>query len=192
MVDQQDRQLAVSFFRSLADENRLRLLGILAGRECGVEELAAMLDLRAPTVSHHLAHLRSLGLVQMRPEGTTHLYRLDVPTLRRLCREVLAPEKIVTFGDDVAADAWEREVLGNFFVGERLKEIPASPKKRRVILKWLATRFAAGERYPEARVNEILQRHHPDFAALRRYLVDEGLMAREHSIYWRVADEERR
>ena len=124
------RAKAVSFFRSLADENRLRILGILAGRECSVEELAAMLNLKAPTVSHHLGHLRYLGLVAMRPEGTTHFYRLDMDALRTLSKEFMAPEKIVSFGDDVESSAWENKVLKDFFVGERLKEVPSSFKKR--------------------------------------------------------------
>jgi DNA-binding transcriptional ArsR family regulator len=186
MLNVGGRKRAVSFFRSLADENRLRLLGILAGRECGVDELAAMLDLKPPTVSHHLAHLKGLGLVTMREEGTAHFYRLDLETLRRMCRETLVPEQIATFGDDVPAEAWERDVLKNFFEGERLKSIPVSLKKRKVVLKWLVGRFEPGTRYPEAQVNAILQRHHPDCAALRRYLVDDQLMQRDHGIYWRT------
>jgi DNA-binding transcriptional ArsR family regulator len=181
------RKRAVSFFRSLADENRLRILGIVAGRECSVEELAAMLDLKPPTVSHHLMGLKQLGLVQMRAEGTTHLYRLDLENLRAMCRETLAPEQIVTFGDDVAAEAWENQVLKNFFDGERLKEIPSSLKKRQPVLKWLATRFEPGVRYPESEVNSILQRHHPDCAALRRYLIEDGYLKRDHGVYWRDA-----
>ena len=181
------RRLALSFFRSLADETRLRMLGVLASRECSVEELAAMLDVKPPTVSQHLRHLRVVGLVGARAEGTSRLYRLDMAKLRQLIRETTEPEKIVAFGADVEADAWERQVLDNFFRGERLKEIPASLKKRRVILKWLASRFEPGVEYPETRVNELIQRHHPDFAALRRYLVDEGFMERHAGVYRRVA-----
>jgi DNA-binding transcriptional ArsR family regulator len=181
------RKRAVAFFRSLADENRLRIIGLVAGQERSVEELAAMLDLKAPTVSHHLTGLKQLGLVQMRAEGTTHYYRLDLESLRVMCRETLAPEQIVTFGDDVAAEAWENQVLKNFFDGERLKEIPSSLKKRQPVLKWLATRFEPGVRYPEAEVNGILQRHHPDCAALRRYLIEDGYLRRDHGVYWRDA-----
>jgi hypothetical protein len=188
MLNPVTRQRAVSFFRSLSDENRLRILGILASRECSVEELAAMLELKPPTASHHLMHLKQLGLVQMRADGTTHFYRLAMENLRQMCRETLAPEQIVTFGDDVEADAWERQVLRNFFEGERLKEIPVAAKKKHVVLEWLATRFEPGAHYPEAQVNAMLQRHHPDCAALRRYLVDEGLLQRDHGIYWRVVE----
>ncbi|MEZ4589928.1 MAG: DUF2087 domain-containing protein [Chloroflexota bacterium] len=41
-------------------------------------------------------------------------------------------------------------------------------------------------RYPEAELNEILKQLNPDFASLRRYLIDHKLMARENNIYWRI------
>ena len=50
------------FFKALADASRLRLVGLLAGAEHSVDELATLLDLRAPTVSHPLARLRAAGL----------------------------------------------------------------------------------------------------------------------------------
>jgi len=40
---------------------------------------------------------------------------------------------------------------------------------------------------PGPKVNTLLQRHHPDFAALRRYLIDEGFMERHAGIYRRLA-----
>jgi DNA-binding transcriptional ArsR family regulator len=53
----------LQFFKVLADENRLKLLGILATRDYSVEELAALMQLKAPTISHHLARLKEPGLV---------------------------------------------------------------------------------------------------------------------------------
>ena len=83
--------VVLQFFRALADASRLRLLGILAGSECSVEELATRLGLTPPTVSHHLGKLKALGLVRMRPRGTTHLYSLDEDSLRRLSKDILSP-----------------------------------------------------------------------------------------------------
>ena len=40
-------------------------------------------------------------------------------------------------------------------------------------------------RYPEREVNALLAVWHPDTAALRRYLVDEGLLSRDAGVYWR-------
>ena len=54
-----------------------------------------------------------------------------------------------------------------------------------VVLDHLSQSFEPGRTYPEAEVNEILSGFHPDFAALRRYLVENGFMTREDSLYWR-------
>lgn len=175
----------LSFFKALSDESRLKIVGVLAAKERSVEELASLLELRAPTVSHHLARLKEVGLVAMRSEGSTHIYRLNIKELRALSKQVLAMDTIVTIAGTVAADTWERKILTDFFEGERLKEIPASRKKREVVLRWLCEQFAPGVHYKEKEVNEIIARHHPDFATLRRELIGAVLLKRENSIYWR-------
>lgn len=175
----------LTFFKALADESRLRILGILANRSCSVEELAEALQLKPPTVSHHLAKLKALGLVGMRAEGNSHVYWLDGEALRGLSKELLTAEQMATLVPD-SGDLYERKVLKDFLEGERLKEIPASRKKRAVVLRWLVSRFEPDVRYPEARVNELLRRHHPDFATLRREFIGHGLMAREGGVYWRL------
>lgn len=181
-------EVLLQFFKVLADENRLKLLGILATREYSVEELAALLQLKAPTVSHHLAQLKKLGLVQMRAERNTHFYRLDAEYLREISKGLLSAEKMVELVPmgKMEGDAWERKVLRDFFEGPRLKEIPASRKKRSVVLRWLAALFEPGTRYSETQVNEIIKRHHPDASALRREMIGEHLLQREQGIYWRV------
>src|SRR3989440_3328573 len=185
-MPEEEFQALLQFFKVLADENRLKILGILANREQSVEELAALLQLKAPTVSHHLARLKELNLVGMRSEGNTHIYWLNAEALRNTSKGLLSSEKIASLVDDVEGDAWERKVLRDFFEGTRLKEIPASRKKRSVILKWLANQFEHGILYKEAQVNEIIERHHPDTAWLRRELIAEKLMQRENGMYWRI------
>ena len=185
-MSQEEFQALLQFYKALADETRLKMIGLLAGRECSVEDLAATLGVREPTVSHHLAKLKALNLVRMRAEGTTHFYRLDGEALRAANKDLLTREKLTALVDDIDGDAWERKVLRDFFEGERLKEIPASRKKRAVILAWLADRFAPDARYPEVAVKEIIKRHHPDSATLRRELIGGGWMARENGIYWRL------
>jgi predicted transcriptional regulator len=179
-------QTLLQFFKVLADETRLRILSILANGEKSVEELAALLALRAPTISHHLARLKELDLIGMRPEGNTHIYWLNAETLRRTSKGLLSSEKMASLVDNVESDDWERKVLKDFFSGTTLKEIPASRKKRTVILKWLANQFEPGVLYKESEINEIIQRHHPDASSLRRELIGEKLMQRENGMYWRV------
>ena len=185
-----DLQLLLQYFKALADETRLRIVGLLAGREQSVEEIAAALGLRTPTVSHHLQRLKDLDLVAMRREGTTHYYSLRLGELLRMNRELMTAEKVRSLASMEGGEAWERKVLRDFFSGEELKEIPASRKKRLVVLRWLADRFDFGERYPEAKVNEVIGRHHPDYATLRRELIGNGLMQRESGIYWRTQPED--
>lgn len=81
----------------------------------------------------------------------------------------------------------DESVLENFVDGAgRLVRMPVQRKKRLVVLRWLAEDFQPGRLYPEAEVNRILGRRHPDFWMLRRYLVDEELMQRRRGVYWRA------
>ncbi|AVH71938.1 DUF2087 domain-containing protein [Nostoc sp. 'Lobaria pulmonaria (5183) cyanobiont'] len=186
--------ILLRFFKALADDSRLKIVGILANQECSVEELAVLLQLKEPTVSHHLAKLKELNLVTMRPEGNSRLYQLDSEALQSISKEIFTPEKIASLIEDVDTEAWESKVLKNYFDGDvsdkdsvqRLKEIPASRKKRLVILKWLANQFDVGVNYPEHLVNDILKRYHIDCATLRRELIACQLMQRENGVYWRT------
>jgi len=84
-------------------------------------------------------------------------------------------------------DPDDERVLENFRdIAGRLISIPVQRKKRLVILRWLVEDFQPGRRYPEAEVNRIIGRRHPDFAYLRRQLVDEELMQRRSGVYWRT------
>ncbi len=187
-------QILLRFFKALADESRLKIVGILASQECSVEELAALLQLKEPTVSHHLSRLKELNLVSMRPDGNAHLYQLDSETLENISKEIFTPEKMASLVEEVNAEAWEQKILRTYIDGDsldydgvqRLKDIPASRKKRLVILKWLVKKFDIGVNYPERSVNEIIKRYHPDCATLRRDLVGYQLMQREQGVYWRL------
>ena len=85
---------------------------------------------------------------------------------------------------DEIADPVLRRVLRSYLVHGRLPVVPRGAK-RSVLLAYLATAFEPGVRYPEAAVNEIVAVWNPDFAALRRYLIDERLLARQDGEYWR-------
>jgi hypothetical protein len=77
-------------------------------------------------------------------------------------------------------------VLRTFLVDGRLVQLPAQRGKRRVVLEHIAAAFEPGVKYPEKAVNAILRAWHADYAMLRRYLVDEGLLGREDGVYWRT------
>jgi ubiquinone/menaquinone biosynthesis C-methylase UbiE/predicted transcriptional regulator len=190
-MSEQEFERLLSFFKALANESRLKILGILANRECSVSDLADLLDLREPTVSHHLSKLKELDLVRMQAEGNTHIYALNEAALIQMNKDVFTPQHVAGLVEDVDELSWEEKVLDTFVLDDRLSQIPAKHKKRLVILQWLAEKFKPGVRYPERELNEIIARHHPDTASLRRYMVDEGFMQRDHGIYWRVESEKK-
>jgi hypothetical protein len=126
-----------------------------------------------------------LQLVHMRVEGNTHYYQLDLNALQSMQKATLTATQVA---QPVQEDVWETKVLNSFVENEIIKEIPASRKKRRIILKWLAQKFELERLYPEQELNQIIKLIHPDTATLRRELVGYNMMQRENSIYQRVID----
>lgn len=79
----------------------------------------------------------------------------------------------------------EDVVLRTFMHNGRITTLPAKRSRRLVLLDHVAQLFDVGVRYSEGEVNRILLALHEDCAALRRYLVDEGFLSRDHGEYWR-------
>jgi hypothetical protein len=80
----------------------------------------------------------------------------------------------------------EERVIRAFVREGRLTSIPAKPRKRELLLPYLLDScFTEDRAYDEREVNQRLALLHPDVSALRRYLVDGGLMTREAGIYRR-------
>ncbi|WP_310481896.1 DUF2087 domain-containing protein, partial [Chamaesiphon sp. VAR_48_metabat_403] len=124
----------------------------------------------------------------MRSEGNTHYYRLDLDTLQNLQAATLTATKVARL--DIDDNIWETKVLDSFIEGDRIKEIPASRKKRRIILKWLVQKFECDRLYPELELNRSIKPIHADTATLRRELVGYNMMYRENSIYRRLPESE--
>jgi hypothetical protein len=80
----------------------------------------------------------------------------------------------------------EDRVLTTFMRDGRIVAIPAKRSRRLMLLDHVARHFEVGVRYQEGEVNLKLRRLHDDYAALRRYLVDEGFLSRDHGEYWRT------
>ena len=182
-TSEQEFEALVDFLKVMADKTRLRILGLLAEREYTVKEMASALALKEPTISSHLAMLKGRGMVNMRQEGTSHFYSLRQESVFALLKEV-AHKANKAMEDDPESSDFERLVLQRFFEDGRLKEIPVKVNKLMVVLKRLAKEFDPNARYTEKEVSECLKRFHPDFATLRRLLVDWRFLTRENSIYW--------
>ena len=109
--------------------------------------------------------------------------QLEHTVLADAARNGAPKRELVDYG---VSDPKIAAVLKAFLTDGRLTSIPVSGRKRTAVLEYLVATFEPGRRYPEREVNAILSSFHPDTAALRRYLVDEGLLSREAGVYWRT------
>jgi hypothetical protein len=162
----------------LADRTRLRVVAALALGASTIEEVADAADLPLKDVALAARRLSRAGLVHRDGHALAlHAERFGAAA-RAAAEAAPAPEPL---SDDPAEDA----VLSAFVRDGRLVSVPAQRTKRLVVLHHLVRVFEPGVRYPEREVNALLAVWHADVAALRRYLVDEGLLTREAGIYWR-------
>ena len=176
----------IDFFKALADANRLKILGLLAQDGYSVEQLAALLELRPSTVSHHLARLSEAGLVSARAESYYNVYSLEAGTLEAMAQRLLAEDTLPALAEGVDMQSYERKVIDDYTLpGGRLKTIPAQRKKLEVVLQHIVQDFEPGTHYSEAQVNAILSAYHDDTATLRRELVGYRLLKRNAGEYWR-------
>lgn len=179
----------LAFFKALANESRLRLLGFLAQQEHSVQELADAIGVSEPTASHHLAMLRDLGLVSRRTEGNTHWYSFVPTALPAMASQILSVEGVARLAGPAGPRGSAEAIVQNFIGADgKLTHIPAQRKKRYAVLAWLVRKFEEDRRYSEKEVNEIIQRYHWDSATLRREFIGYGMMAREKGVYWRLSD----
>jgi hypothetical protein len=87
----------------------------------------------------------------------------------------------------VVIQALERDPKLRVFLRDgKVPAMPVKRSKRLLMLEEIAQVFEPGVRYPETAVNRVLGAIHPDYAALRRYLVDEQFMDRSEGQYWRI------
>jgi DNA-binding transcriptional ArsR family regulator len=167
----------LSFMKSLADAERLKITGLLGVEALSVTQIAERLGMKPAEVQHHLDQLSAAGLAHM--EG--NLYTLDSQALEKLTRKVLAQSHLPA--PEYEGDEFEVKTLRAYIALDgSLKAIPTQHKKLMVILNHLVKNFEPDVKYPD----QILRRFHEDTAALRRYMVDNQLLSREKGIYWRV------
>lgn len=179
--------------KALADESRLAVLRHLHAREHAVGELAEVVGLSEPTVSHHLAKLREAGLVSLRMAGNQRFYRVNAEGLARFKRlaneiEQKPPAPASKAGDEawIAALGWsaeEQQVLRDHTRAGVLTHLPVrQQKKLQVILRWLATLLEPERLYTEAQVNAVLKAvYAEDYVSLRRDLVDYAYLRRDRA-----------
>ena len=163
----------------LADPARLKVVSALALGATTIEDVARASGLSLKDVALAARRLARAGLVDRDGHALSLRAERFGVAARAAAEAAPAPAPL---SDDPAEDA----VLSAFLRDGRLTSIPAQRSKRLVVLDHLARVFEPGVRYPEREVNALLAVWHPDVAALRRYLVDEGLLSREAGVYWRI------
>jgi hypothetical protein len=164
----------------LADEDRRRVVAALVLGATDGQDIASTAGVDAARAGRALARLEDAGLVERDADGTLHLAAGAFAAAARAAGAARAEAQAGAPPEDDAA-----RVLTRFVRDGRLVAIPASRAKRLVVLERLAQEFEPGRHYSESMVNLTLGRWHADTAALRRYLVDEGLLDREAGEYWR-------
>jgi hypothetical protein len=156
---------------ALADERRLRMFAAIAVEPDGIEVarlVPAGKDKRA------LERLMRVGLVVCEDDRFRVRAEVFRETLQRVEPAGAAPDATAP-----VAALFSRGVLVS---------MPRPGSLRTELLAHLAGRFEPERVYSEPEVRAILEPVYGDYAALRRYLVDEGMLGRDNvGSYWRTA-----
>jgi len=174
----------LSFVKALASADRLRIVGVLVRGKATQSDIGEQLHLPVRDVFNHLSFLVQVGIVT----ETEGVYDLDEKAIESFARgQFEGKHPAFEAEEEKPEDA--RRVLKNFLNADgTLKQLPPMGNKLLIVLNFIVDAFAYDTDYTEKEVNTILRRFHLDTAALRRYLVDHNLMARESdgTRYWRV------
>lgn len=171
----------LGFFRALGQKERLLIIGQLTARPQTVAELARATGLKEMALLRHLALLEESGLVA----ADESRYWTDVPYLETLNREIWSTMRVSD-----SKPQGDEAILARFVKDGRLIKFPTKESHRLIMLKWAVQIFDPENTYSENEASDMLMRLNDDYASLRRYLIDYGLMAREDGEYWRIDSRE--
>ena len=178
----------------LADDDRLRTVAalVLGSGPATASEVAATAGLDLRRAAKALTRLAGAGLVDQ--DGDSYVLRPE--RFREALESLDRPHEPDSPHSGRGPDArglhlpppgtQAARILRIFVRDGRLVQIPAVHSKRLVVLDWLASMFEPGQAYAEKEVNERLSAVHADYAALRRYLVDDEFLHRRDGFYWRA------
>lgn len=181
---------ALQLFKCLADRSRLQILKSLAQEDMYVERLAERLGLTPPTISFHLKKLADASAVRSYKTQYYTMYALEKSVFMTSILELIQEKSDDAELQHQRDEAYRKKVIDAFFEYGKLKSIPTQKKKERIVLEELVKSFECGRTYTEREVNIILADFHDDFCTLRRDMIGEKLMARDHQTYWRLNQNE--
>ena len=178
----------------LAEEDRLRVYAAVLLGAGAPSEVVATTRLPARDVVIALRRLETGGLLSVVDgrfvaqtgafKDAVREYGPEYP--RGTSAADAAPRSGSPPDEPLEPDRQRAAVLRAFIRDGRLVQLPAARAKRLIVLEHIAACFEPGVKYPERAVDAILRAWHADYASLRRYLVDEDLLARDHGVYWRA------
>ena len=177
----------LSFVKAMSSAERLRIIGVLVRGRATQAEIAEQLHIPVRDVFNNLSYLVEVGVVN----ETDGVYDLDEKAIESFARGQFEGKR-PSYEASQEEPEDVRKVLKNFLNADgSLKQIPLQGNKILIVLNFIVDAFAYDTNYTEKEVNSILRRFHIDTATLRRYLVDNGRMARESdgTRYWRVKRE---
>ncbi len=169
----------VELMKVLADETRLAIIAELMDRDSYVEKLAEILSLTPATVCYHLKKMEKAGLVNCSRTQFYMIYSLNLDVFDlKLCELIVdaMPERSEN-------DPYREKVIKSFFRNGQLISLPVQKKKLEIVLNKIAESFESGHDYTEQDVNDIISRIYEDFCAIRRELVDLGILERKNGVY---------
>lgn len=185
----------VGYHKAMADPTRIRILLLLSEGELNGQVLAEKLAVSPPTVTHHAAKLREVGLIHERRDKNTIYFSLNRLMLEQKAKAILdflGKQKVRQNreGEEMMINQNEKDhklkdaVLSNFFTMDgRLKHIPAQLKKKLIVLEYMVDRLEKGTKYTEKEINQYIQTFHEDFATIRREWIMHQFMYRDNNIY---------
>ncbi len=162
----------------MADSTRRRLVAVLVAGPQGQDQLLESAGVPVRAGLEQLSRLERAGLV-VENAGRYHLVE-DI--FERSVRDAAVIR--IASGSDA-----DMQLARRYFFRNRLVQIPSEPWALRVVLDLIAQDFQPGDIYDEREVNTTLYGWHGDWATLRRLLVDQGYLARDHGRYWRVTSQ---
>lgn len=175
----------VSFYKTMGDPTRVRIVALLANGPLHGQAIAGKLGLTPPTITHHLKKLRDVHVVYEKRDKNTIYFHLNEKMIRQHAKELTQLlEKKEDLNNMVELSLEKQKVIQNFFTKDgKLKNIPSQRKKRLMIFEHMIEGLEPGKKYPEKELNEYIKQFHDDFATIRREFITNQYMYRENGIY---------
>ncbi|MBW8348748.1 metalloregulator ArsR/SmtB family transcription factor [Bacillus sp. IITD106] len=175
----------VEFHKALGDLTRIKIIALLQQGPLHGQAIAEKLGLKPPTITHHIAKLREVGLIRERRDKNTIYFSLNTKILEMNAKAILSVGTGGGNNMEMAVTEEERlKIIQNFFTKDgKLKNYPAQRKKKLVVLEHMVKGLEFGRIYPEKEINEYLKQFHEDYATLRRELIMCQFMYRENNQY---------